>query len=241
MRVRLKICKLFILLSFLTVCQLEAQHPAEKTISELDAYFREKYGPDQSLVKGVRYYNEHLKYEGHKFFGEDRFTKGSLDLENREFTNVYLKYNLYEQQIILKYSYSDKVYNEIIISNTLIREFELDGRVFRKCKLTDTDTLFFQVLEAAGMTCYYHWTKTFSNTITDRYSLGEFSSQERKSYLLWQSTLHPFKGARSFSRIFPEYRSEILKYIRKKNINVRKATDADMINLMKQCNIIIRS
>jgi len=233
--------KLFTLLSFLTVFQLNAQQPAKKTIAELDAYFREQYGPDQLLVKGIRYYNEHKKFDGHKFFGKDEFTKGSLIFENREFSSVFLKYDLHKQQIILRYRYSDKVYNEIIISNTLIREFELDGKVFKKCKFTDTDTLYFQVLETGNMTCHYHWTKTLSYTISDRYSLGDFSAQEKKSYLLWQSALYPFKGARSFSRIFPDYQSEILKYIRKRKINVRKATDTDMINLMKQCNILIRS
>ncbi|HEC43551.1 MAG TPA: hypothetical protein ENI20_12065 [Bacteroides sp.] len=223
----------------LTAFQLKGQLPAEK-ITELDAFFDEQYGPDQSLVNGARYYNMHLLASGHKFFGEDEFREGKLVLDNREYNDVFLKYNLYEQQIILRYTYLDQIYHEIIPSNSRIHEFELDGKVFRKCNFPGTDTLIYQIIEADDLAFYFHWSKTLSPGSSKEYIMGEFHQSKRDSYMLRNSTLHKFRGAKSFSKIFPEHQSEILKYIRKNIIMIKQATDAEMINLLRQCNIIIR-
>jgi hypothetical protein len=237
----MNICWSVTLLSLLCIFQLKAQYPEEKTLVELDAYFEEMYGPDQSLINGIHYYNLYLNCSGHQFFGENKFRRGNLVIENRDFHDVLIKYNLYTQQIILSHINSKQIYQEIIISNSRIQEFELDGKVFRKCYFPGTDTLFFQILEEGDIAFYFHWTIILIPIALEEYSQGKFSGMDRESYLLWHSKLYELKGARSFSRIFPEYQSQILKYIRKNGIKIKQATDADMKNLLRQCNIILQS
>ena len=197
---RMKISLLITFFSIFSIFQLKAQLPAEEQITELNTYFEEQYGPDQSLVSGIHYINMHRYARGHKFFGEDEFRKGKLVIDKGEFNSVFLKYNLLEQQVILQNAYRNQMYHEIIISNSIIREFELDGKVFRKNNLRSTDTLFYQILEVEDLACYYHWTKTLNPAFSKEYRQGEFHQAERKSYLLRNSEFHQYKGARSFSR-----------------------------------------
>lgn len=235
------ICLLFLFNLSVNVCHLNAQQPNEKTMARLETFFQEQYGPDQFLVNGVRYYNTHTGCTGHKFFGNNEYTRGKLILENKKYHDVFLKYNLYDQQLILQHLYKRQIYYEIILSNSRIREFELEEKLFRKCYFPCTDTLFFQVLEEGDLACYYHWSKVLIPTKTETYWQGEFSGQKRTSYLLKQSTLYEFKGARSFARVFGEDKSLVLKYIRKRKIRIKKTEDAEMMNLIRECNRITGS
>ncbi|MFC2098349.1 hypothetical protein ACFLSP_01255 [Bacteroidota bacterium] len=235
------ICLLITFFFFINVSLLKAQQPDEQSVAKLEAHLNELYGPDQFLVNGVRYYNTHISMDGHKFYGEDEFTRGKLVLEDNQYHDVFLKYNLLDQQLILQHFFNKQVYYEIILSNSRISEFELDGKIFRKCYFPSTDTRFFQVLGDGDLACYYHWTKMLVTTYTESYRQGEFSNQKRKSYLLWQSKLYEFKGARSFARIFAQDQSQVLRYIRNNRIRIKKATDAEMKELIIQCNRIIRS
>jgi hypothetical protein len=234
-------CFLQIILIAAAVCQVKAQLPEEKKVDELGEYFKEQYGPDQLLINGISYYNLHIYVTGHKFLGEDEFRSGKLLIENREYNELLLKYDLYNQQIILQSTYGNQIYNEIIISNSRIREFELDGKVFRKCYPEEKDNLFCQIIETEDLACCYHWTKSFIPLVTDKYNQGEFHIEQKDSYVLWNSNYYKFKGAKSFSKIFPEHQSTILKHIRKNKIKIKKATDSEMEELLKQCNKILRS
>ena len=214
----MKIYRLLTLFLILTVYRVTAQHPPKITVDEMDDYFKEMYGPDQALINGIQFYNQYLNCAGHQYFGENKFRNGKLVIENTEFHNAPIKYNLFEQHIIVSHLGREQVYLEIILSNSRIREFELDGKVFRKLSLPGRDTLFYQVLEEEDLAVYHHWTKILIPSSSVEYSQGKFSGMLRESYLLKDSMFHSFKGAKSFSRIFPEHQSRIRRYIRKNRI-----------------------
>ena len=209
-----------------------SQDPEEALVKELNHSFRSAYGPDQNLVCGVRYYNLHIRYDGHKFFMDDSFARGKLILDNGIYPDVFLKYDLYGQQLILQVTYSDGNYNEIIITDSRLRGFDLEGRTFRKLYFPETDTLIFQIIGEGDPVCIYHWKKEIIQNAFGLTRIYEFSKMDRKSYVVTNSSLHRFKGARSFSKIFPDYRAEVLKYIRRQKIRLRKTGDAEMTGLI---------
>jgi len=217
----------------------DSQDPDAESVNELNNSFHKAYGPDQNLVCGLRYYNKHKRYEGHKFFMEDAFVKGKLFLEKGIYPDVFLKYDLYGQQLILRSTDSDDYYNEIIVTDSRLKGFELEGRTFRKLYFPETDTLIFQVIGQGDPVCLYHWEK---EVIQNSFNLNrpfKFTEMMRKSYVVTNSSLHRFKGARSFSKSFPDHRAQVMKYIRREKIRLSKAGDTEMQGLINYCSKLL--
>jgi len=229
----------FTLFIFLLSSPGSSQSPDEASVTELNNSFHEAYGPDQNLVRGVRYFNLHLRYEGHKFFMEDTYVKGKLILEHGTYPDVFLKYDLFDQRLILQVISPGATYNEIVVTDSHLKGFELEGRTFRKLYFPETDTLIFQVIGQGDPVCIYYWDKDVFHNTHDLTSIGEFSKMIRKSYVVTNSSLYRFKGARSFSKSFPEHRAEVMRYIRRQKIRPRKSGDAEMTGLINYCSTLL--
>ena len=226
----------FILLS----STVDSQDPDAASVKELNNSFHKAYGPDQNLVCGLRYIPDHMPYEGHKFFREDTFVRGKLFLEKGIYPGVFLKYDLFGQQLILKVFDNGDNYDEIIVTDSRLKGFELEGRTFRKLYFPETDTLIFQVIGQGDPVCLYHWEKEFIQNPLDHDHFFKFSEMMRKSYVVTNSSLHRFKGARSFSKSFPDYREQIMQYIRREKISISKAEDAEIRGLINYCSKLLK-
>jgi len=214
-----------------------SQDPDAASVKELNNSFLESYEPDQNVFRGVRYFNLQYGYKGHKFFMEDEFVKGELILDNGIYKDVFMKYDLYDQQLILQaMSQSKKAYNEIIVTDSRLMGFDMDGRSFRKLYFPETDTLIFQVIGQGDPVCLYHWHKEVHTNSYKLISPLEFSEMIRKSYVVVNSGLHSFGRARSFAKIFPDHRGEIMKYIRREKIRILKSGDDEMNELINYCS-----
>jgi hypothetical protein len=215
--------------------RLYAQQTPDGTREELNEWIMQLYGPDQHLVNGIEYANLHLRSEGHKFLDEDRYYPGRVIIDGKAYDDVSLKYDIFNQHLILLVPFRSGGHKQIILNNMRIEGFELNGRVFRKYTFPKTGTRFYQVIGSEQMACLYHFSKQEISNPVDNYTLSKFSEVQKKSYLYWQSALHEFKGKRSFVRIFPEHQPEIRAFIRKNRFRVRKLNDTDMNWLIYHC------
>ncbi len=218
---------------------LSAQEPAENIIVQLDSLVTESYGPDQHLINGIEYVNLHLWYTGHKFLDEDKFYEGRVVIDNKAYNDVFLKYDIYNQQVLLATRHQSGGYKPIILNTLRIDEFEINGRIFRKYTFPGAGTLFYQVITEGEMTCLYHFKKGEVERPLDIYNVSGFTDQVKKSYLYWQSELHDFKGSRSFTRIFPDHQSQIRSFIHQNRWRVRKLDDSQMRLLISYCYYIV--
>jgi len=196
----------WILFNLMTT-SLFAQKPSEQELFEngdeivqLENDFRNKYGPDQRLINGKRYYNQHMWSTGHKFLGEDEYQPGELVIDNHSFNNLQLKYDIYNQHVLLLHGKEGVGYNEIIINSLKLDEFHLGDKVFEKCYFPETDTLLLQVYKGKQLTFLYHWWKELIPKIRGQYNVSEFSLPKRKSYVLLPSGVYESSNARSFAR-----------------------------------------
>ena len=150
-----------------------------------------------------------------------------------------VEYDLYGHQLILKVFDSDDYYNEIIVTDSRLKGFELEGRTFWKLYFPETDTLIFQVIGQGDPVCLYHRGKTVNKNYDNLARPFKFSKMIRKSYVVTNSSLHRFKGARSFSKSFPDHRAQVMKYIRREKIRLSKAGDAEIQGLINYCSKLL--
>jgi hypothetical protein len=219
-------------------CTLNAQQPAENIIAQLNSLVVESYGPDQHLINGIEYVNLHLHSSGHKFLDEDKFYVGRLVIDKKVYRDIFLKYDIYNQQVLLLIGSLSGGHKQIIVNTLRIDEFEINGRIFRKYTFPGIGTRFYQYIGNDEMACLYHFKKEEIFRPIDRYTFSEFTDMKKKSYIYWKSELHEFKGTHSFARTFPDHQPEIKAFIRQNKLKIRKLNDQQMYRLISYCQSI---
>ena len=237
-----------LILTWLILCMLVAlplslhsQKPDATIIAELEQMVTESYGPNQHLINGIEYINLHILSTGHKFLDEDEFYKGELVIDKKVYKDVFLKYDIFNQQVLLLIQHPSGGNKQIILNNLRIDEFEINGRIFRKYTFPGTGTLFYQVIGNDEMACLFHFRKQEIPRPIDNYTLSEFTDEKKKSYLHWQAELHAFKSNRSFVGIFPDHQPRIKSFIRQNKFRVKKLNDSQMQQLISYCNSITKT
>ncbi len=208
-----------------------AQTIYDSNIHRWKKYFDQSYGPDYNLINGIKYLYLYSSVTGHPFFGENQFYTGSLVIANREYQDIYLKYDIYNQDMILQYSPFIGGTDQILLKNEFISEFKIDGKLFRKYSFSETSTRFYQVVTSGKIYCLYLWEKELNFSTLSSYN---FSPQKKKSYIVKNSKLYRFKSKKQFRKLFPvQHQKKIKQFIRNNKIRLKNASDDTMRRLLE--------
>lgn len=199
-------------------------------------YFNAVYGLDQNLVNGSKYYKSNESVSGNEFFMDAKSSRGKITVNGINYPDVFLKYDLVNQDIILEYDFPAGGKMQIIIDNEKITEFEILGKTFMRYHFPSTGDQFFQTIFAADMVCLIHWTKQRIPTSSSIEYAYQYSEENRKTYLLREDQLYRFTGGKSFLKLFPETKDEIKKYIKRYKLELRNISDNDLVRLLEYCS-----
>jgi len=239
---KIRCLKYFLLLSicfYSGTTKIRAQNIYDSTIYRWKEYFDLSYGPDYNLINGIKYFYLYSDIEGHPFLGENRFYTGSLVIADREYRDVYLKYDLYNQNMILQYNPFSGGIDQILLKNEDIHEFKIDGKLFRKYSFPETGTRFYQVVTSGKIYCLYYWEKILNYSTLSSYY---FTPQKKVSYIVKNGKPYRFKNKRQFRKLFPvQHQKEIKQFIRKNKIRLKNESDDSMRRLFVFCNQLIET
>ncbi len=108
---KLQIIRLCLTLLFIPVCsQGFSQAPSTGVENEYQAVFntaKEQLGIDPLLMNGVYYENPYYNAKGHPFLGDGDFYIGTVNFRNKTYEDVNLKYDIFNQQLIIDQSRVD--------------------------------------------------------------------------------------------------------------------------------------
>lgn len=173
---------------------------------------------------------------GNPFFKEKEYKLGTITVDNKTFNELYLNYDIYNQDILLKYldKYNSK--GVLRISNLNISEFSIQNKKF---EMFGDKNDIYQYIGNDSIKIYYKWTKTIEFKANNSYSNYRFSKTSRKMFVLNDNKLLSYKSNRSFIKCFnTSHKTEIKKYLKTNKINVKKAGDATMLNVITFCNTL---
>jgi len=206
--------------------------------SDLYSYVLSEYGPDLVLVNGLYPEDYILDATGHPFLMDTVFHLGYLVLHHHKYDNVYLQYNIFDQNVIVSQPNGENAALQVIPPNKFISEFKMDNKLFRKFCFDGANEHYYQVVYDGNIRFLYSYAKKrFVSYNRSKYSTFTFSKEARKSYLLINQKLCEFKNLGSFLQYFPESRVPGIKaYCKKEKINFSRATDQEIEKLMKYCD-----
>jgi len=222
--------------SFSTV---SAQPLSPATLRGLQEYFTDAFQVDQHLIHGTRYYNMYPAAPGNPFFEPDEFRTGSVIINDKEYRNVRLKYDICNQRLLLRHSIVNSGSADIVLIDDAIREFAFDGKVFRKYTIPKKGEQYCQEIGTGSLRCLYFWHKELVPLSNSLDSYNQYTNPEKNSYLIRNGEQFPFKGEKSFIKCFPlTQQHDIRKFVKENRIILRHAADADMLKLIGFCQTL---
>jgi hypothetical protein len=216
--------------------QEQSQYP-RTDYNKLYKSVMDEYGFDQVLVNGILYKDKYQRKIGHQFLLEDQLYKGTLVYRGKVYKGVEMKYDIYDQQLILCVN-NNNLIAWIVPPNDFISDFSLGDKFFSKYKFQGEPRFYQVVFDTEKLKCLYYWFKQRGDSNKLNYSgYNEFTDSEKESYVILDGSLKNYKNNRSFTELFPnEIKARVREYIRSNHIKVAKSSDEKIKELLTYCN-----
>jgi len=217
---------------FLLIAAIHLQ--AQPALSAVD----QTYGLDPLLHNGSFYsYFISSDTEGTPYFSGPDFVTGSVVLRGITYQNLALKYDVVNQVLVYQYQNPTGGVQRLVLSDAWMESFNLGKTHFELYAFQDTVKHIYQVIGQASSRILYAWSK--QRTLDNRMGSSHFifTSLKNKMYLLSGGVIREFKNNKGLTLLFdPAKQSMIKKYLVQHRINVRKASDEVMNELITYCN-----
>ena len=198
------------------------------------------YGFDPLLYNGrVYHYLPERGTGGNQFLLDEYDPNGSITLRGITYPHQVLNFDVYNQKVVLKYKNATGSTSLIEISGAWFGSFDMDGRHFEIETDVDTTKHIYQVLGSGSDKVMYFLKKDkllYNRPISGSYY---FSKVLRETYVYTGKRKVKYSGNRNFTSAFsPEKQALIKEYLHKYKINVKKASDSVMTDLINYCKTL---
>ena len=197
------------------------------------------YGMNQELMNGVLQESGEQDALGHPYFLDYYTDQGSVIYRGKLHTDLSLRYDIYNQQLLLIYLHDREEYH-IWLHKHFITQFIVENKRFIHETLgAFKEPRFYQVIgEGHPVKVLYYWEKGLTKVNAGNSEKTMFEEQ-RESYILVDNEVYSFKGNRSFAGRFPmSFKKSIKEYLRKNATRVKRASDDEMENLVEYINTL---
>jgi hypothetical protein len=232
---------LLLVLFFSSNCLFSQNQPETNNLppTEIDNYDK-IYGLDPTLYNGLLYSSFNPgKVKGDQYFVSSAYVKGEATIRGIKYTNIDLNFDIYKQEVLLKYLGSNNINNIIKISKAWLENFSIGDYQFVIYSTPENPKGIYQVIGTESIKLLYHWEKkvAYFNDYINNTSL--YFEVIKDQYVLMNNVLLKFKNNNSFVHLFAkEYQANIRKYLHQHKIKVSSASDRAMEELINYCSKI---
>lgn len=201
------------------------------------------YGFDPLLYNGrIYYFFPQPGTGGTQYLNKEFDTQGSITLRGDKYDNQMINYDIFNQQLVLRYKNSIGSSNLIEISKAWLEKFDIDGCHFELITEADTSKRIYQVLGTSNEKILYFRSKEL---LLDnmKSTKSRYFTDAKKEMFVWKNNMiSSFKNNRGFIKNFEPAKQELIKkYIRLHKIKVQKANDSLMNDLINYCSSLKES
>jgi hypothetical protein len=189
------------------------------------------YGQDQELVNGMQYYNRNPRSMGHPYLLEGWAHQGSVTIRGELYSPIWLKYDIYAQQVEVDYRTTSGGENTVILVGDRVDDFTIGNSYFKKMRIEEDQTddpsqfQFYQVLGGGRMVWYIRWEKKLVPVSGDSRFSEEFTTPKRDYLLEFDGSVSAFQNKKSFVKLFPKaVQKDIKRLMNKNHLLIRTAS-----------------
>jgi hypothetical protein len=198
------------------------------------------YGFDPLLYNGASYnFFPKPGTAGSQYLFANFDLHGSITLRGVTFTGLVLNYDIFNQQLVLKYTNPTGATNLISISAAWLESYELGGCHFESFSNDDTIKKIYQVLGQGSHKILFSFSKELLIDNFKTNSNHYFSEVRKAMFILMDGKITGFNSNRGFVKCYGlDKREAIKKYMRKNKIKVKKSNDLQMNELINYCSTL---
>jgi len=229
----------FIAMLFLSAASYAQQMDPDKPHIKLFEITQGFYGTNDVLINGQKYIPGHFLADGHPYFPDEIWSKGSLIINRTLFDQVDLLYNSEIDKVILRtrVSSGDTIFVEL--NNQKVDEFTIGDHTFILLTLPGFEmpaSGFYEVVYNGNFRFLIKHQKSFIPDYSKISPNGHFSKLNSTNYILKDEQLVKVINKKSFLNYFSPNDKSIKTFMKKNKINYSKANQSAMKLLLKYCD-----
>lgn len=216
---------------------LLAQDTTDFSLLEISKDANKRYGPNANLLNGEKYHYPYRLARGNPFFEVKGDEGVSIQINGRVYENQKIKYDIYNQLIVLDYKDRSGAPGSIVLRNEWLETMIIDGNQFKKYPDENGMERFGQVIYEGNFSCLYFWEKEYTPDFQRGEKSYRFSDPKRHAYILAHGHFSSYSGRKSLLKCFPKpIQLRIKTYIKENRIRIKKVDDLQMQSLMVYIN-----
>lgn len=197
------------------------------------------YGFDPLLFNGRIYtWVSPRNTAGDPYLTGKEFLPGEVSVRGKSYANLDLNYDIFNQQLLLKYTSKEGAVRILEISKSWLETFRLDRMLFEY--VPEGEGRIYQVFTSELVKIRYFWKKDLKLDNFHGTSVYTYSKPVRTCWVTVQGVNSNYRNNREFVKAFPEsLRKQLVIYMREKNIKVQKVHDILMEELVQFGNSLL--
>lgn len=230
---------LFLILIFISISNSFSQIQETKDLT-LKSNDDNVYGLDPTLYNGLLYTSFNpTKVKGDQYLLNGEYQKGEATIRGVCYKNIDLNYDIYRQEVLLKYLNSSNFISIIMLSKAWLTDFKIGDFRFVLYGTHENPKQIYQVLGNDSIQLLYYWQKKVEYNNDYAGSTNLWFSIKREQNILMNKTLYNFKNNNGFLHPFDKEKQVIIKkYLRQNKIKVNSASNQTMEELINYCSKI---
>ena len=188
-----------------------------------------KYYP----LKGQVYYQDYIQVKGSAFLKGEDWMKGDLILTSGERLNdINFKLDIYAHRVLVYHEFLKRI---VLINKKDLTEFYINDSGSRRrfiflsdipTKASVSDGCYFEVLSEGRLSFYKLYYKDILPLRTPEMPLLDEFLDESAYYLKDGDKMNSIRmNKRSLIKLYPQYKSEMKQFVRRKNLHLRNQSD----------------
>ena len=195
-------------------------------------------GCSDLLVNGPLYFQANRQANGSPYLFNEEFEDGVVYTGETEFKNSSLNYDISVQELLLLITTSNDSRVVISLSDALIDSFMFSKYLFVnpvKIGLT-SDFTYLHKINNGKFTMYIGYQKDFINRFNNTNPYGKYGSSKRSIVITDNQKINNISSKKTLLRLFPSISKDLLIFLRKNKIKLRKASSDQLAYLMEFIN-----
>jgi hypothetical protein len=194
------------------------------------------------LYTGISYYDPHSTIKGHQFFGDDYWEQGSIDYNGQHYDSIYVKYDIFKDQLLVENFNSNGFLSPIILDRTKVNSFDLREHHFMKIEADTTSILrtgYYDLMyQGNELQFVVHRRKEIVDSNEISTIREEFAIKDRY-YIKKGDDYYRFRNKNSLLKILKDHKKELKAFIKRSGMQTTMQPDVLFTRIIKYYDSIL--
>jgi hypothetical protein len=198
-------------------------------------------GNDFLLMNARFLYQKYPKAKGNPFFEPSNDKPCKLFLNNKEYNNIRLSYDICDQKLCFVDEKTVNYGSLLQLNNQIITRFHLDNKIFvnsGEIPLLPQSGFYEELFLGKHLNVYARWSKKYIDMVADKY-IGEFSLQKRRLLFVVEGKLADVSSKHDFLKKFAGKSNQIKSFLKKKKISFSKSDNTELKKLFEYTDSLL--